>query len=106
MAHPQMTVAFTTAAPVVPPATAPSTEPVWTTVQFGSYEDLLKKNVYVAVGDTIAKAPASSMDAFKKKPLELRDKKVIDLDPEQVSKLVMLTDLPSTTQPTIGTTTI
>jgi hypothetical protein len=100
MAKPQLTVAFTTAAPVVPPATAPSTAPAWTTVQFGAYEDILKKNVYVSVGDTMAKVPASSMDAFKKKALELRDKKVTDLDPEQVSKLVLLTDLPSTTRPT------
>ncbi|HSV15954.1 MAG TPA: DUF4340 domain-containing protein, partial [Tepidisphaeraceae bacterium] len=100
MAKPQLTVAFTSAAPVVPPATAPSTAPVWTTVEFGSYEDILKKNVYVRVGDTMAKVPASSMDAFKKKALDLRDKKVVDLDPEQVSKLVLATDLPSTTQPT------
>ncbi len=102
VAAPQLTVAFTTDAPVIPPATAPSTEPTWTTVVFGSYDDILKKNVYVKLAgtDAVAKLPASSMDSFHKKPLELRDKKAVDLDPDQVSKIVLQTNLPATTQPT------
>jgi hypothetical protein len=102
MARPQLTVAFTTAAPVTLPATAPSTQPAWTTVQFGSYDDILKKNVYVTVegSGAVAKVPATSLDAFKKTPLELRDKKVVNLDPDQVSKITLATNLPATTQPT------
>lgn len=100
-AKPQLTVAFTSTAPVIPPATAPSTAPVWTTIQFGSYEDVLKKNVYVNVDGTVAKVAATSLDTFRKKqPLDLRDKKVVDLDAEQVNKIMLVIDLPSTTQPT------
>src|SRR5581483_7212197 len=65
-ARPQMTVAFTSAAPVIPPATAPSTAPVWTTVEFGTYDSMLKKNVYARVGDAVAKVSATSLDSFKK----------------------------------------
>jgi hypothetical protein len=103
VAAPQMTVAFSTDAPFVPPATAPSTEPTWTTVVFGSYDDMLKKNVYVKVAgsDAIAKLAATSMDSFRKRPLELRDKKVIDIDPDQVSRIVLKTTLPATTQPAV-----
>jgi len=102
VAAPQMTVAFSTDAPVVPPATAPATEPAWTTVLFGSYDDMLKKNVYVklAGSDAVAKLPSTSMDPFRKRPLDLRDKKAVDLDPDQVSKIVLRTNLPAATQPT------
>lgn len=100
-ARPQLTVAYTDAAPIVPPATAPSTAPVWTTIQFGGYEDVLRKNVYVNIDGTVAKVAAMSLDNFKKKqPLELRDKKIVDLDAEQVNKLTLATDLPAATQPT------
>jgi hypothetical protein len=40
------------------------------------------------------------MDSFNKKPLDLRDRRVLDIDATQVSKLTVLTDTPSTTQPT------
>jgi Domain of unknown function (DUF4340) len=103
MARPQMTVAFTAAAPVVPPATAPSTPATWTTVQFGSYQDILKKNVFATIegSGAVALLPATSMDSFKKKPLDIRDKKVANIDPDQVSHIVLTTSLPSTTQPTV-----
>jgi hypothetical protein len=98
LTNPQLTVAFTNQAPT----TSPSTAPAWTTMQFGSFEDILKKNFYATVvgSGAVAKVPASSMDAFKKKPLDLRDKKAVDLPTEEVSRIVLLTDLPSTTQPT------
>src|SRR5438876_1100385 len=40
------------------------------------------------------------MDSFNKKPLDLRDRRVLDIEPAQVSKLTILTDTPSTTPPT------
>ena len=97
-ARPQMTVAFSTQAPT----TAPTTGAAWSTVQFGSFEDILKKNVYATVAGSgvVAKVPASAMDAFRKTPLDLRDKKAVDLTSEEVSKIVLHTDLASTTQPT------
>jgi hypothetical protein len=97
-ARPQLTVAFSTESPT----TAPTTGSGWTTVQFGSFEDILKKNVYATLAGSgvVAKVPASAMDAFKKTPLDLRDKKAVDLPTEEVSKIVLQTNLPSTTQPT------
>jgi hypothetical protein len=48
----------------------------------------------------LIKVPASTMDSFNKKPLDLRDRRVLDVDPAQVSKLTIVADTPSTTQPT------
>ena len=64
---------------------------MWKTVRFGAYEDMLKKSVYVSAdGSTaLAKVPASSLDSFKKTELDLRDKKVIDLDPASVSRVAI-----------------
>jgi hypothetical protein len=100
LARPQLTVAFSTQAPITAPNTPPA---AWTTLQFGSFEDILKKNVYATVAGSgvVAKVPATSMDAFEKKPIDLRDKKVLDVAPEEASKIVLLTGLPSTTQPVI-----
>jgi hypothetical protein len=99
VAKPQLTIAFTTQAPT----TSPSTAPVWNTLVFGSYEDILKKSVYATVvgSNVIAKVPATSMDTFKKKPIDLRDKKALDLSTEEVSKIVLQTATPSATQPAV-----
>jgi hypothetical protein len=101
LVRPQMTVSFAAQKPAVAPATQPSA-PVMTTIEFGSYDDILKKNVYATIvgSNSVALLPATAMDGFKKTPLELRDKKVVNIDPEQVSKLTLATDRASTTQPT------
>jgi hypothetical protein len=101
---PQMTLAFTTAAPATPPATttAPASQPVWTTVAFGQYEDIRHQKVYAKLSDSPAyvKVSATALDTLTKKPIELRDKKVIDIMPEQVSRLSIATDIPSGPAPT------
>ena len=93
MGRPQLTVSYTNAVYVAPPATQPASLPVWKTVKFGSYDDVLKKNVFVAVDGltSIAKVTASSLDSFKKTELDLRDKKVVDLDPASITKLTLTT---------------
>ena len=93
MARPQMTVSYTNAIYVAPPATQPASQPVWTTVKFGSYDDVLKKNVLVSIDGlaSIAKVTASSLDSFKKTDLDLRDKKVVDFDPAIVAKVSLTT---------------
>jgi hypothetical protein len=98
----KLTVWFSGDAPTTQPATAPATRPSGTTITFGGYDTVLKKNVYVAVSNppVLIKVPASTMDSFNKKPLDLRDRRVLDIEPGQVSKLMILTDTPSTTQPT------
>jgi len=98
----KLTIWFSGDAPSTQPATAPTTRPGGTTLTFGGYDTVLKKNVYVAVSNppVLIKVPASTMDSFNKKPLDLRDRRVLDIEPTQVSKLTILTDTPSTTQPT------
>jgi len=99
---PQMTVAFTTSAATTRPTTAPASQPVWTTVTFGQYEDIRHQKVYARISDTnaIVKVAATPIETFSKKPIELRDKKVLDLNPDHVSKLMILTDIPAGAAPT------
>ena len=98
----KLTIWFSGDAPSTQPATAPTTRPGGTTLTFGGYDTVLKKNVYVAVSNpqVLIKVPASTMDSFNKKPLDLRDRRALDIEPGQVSRLSILTDTPSTTQPT------
>src|SRR6267142_362113 len=102
----KLTIWFSTDAPTTQPttapATAPATRPAGTTITFGGYDNNLRKNVYVAVSNppALMKVSATSMDSFNKKPIDLRDKRVLDIEPGQVSKLVVTTDTPATTQPT------
>ena len=79
--RPVDTVTFSSAAPSTQPAT---TMPGAVTVIFGGYDDLAKKNVFAQTPDgTIVKVAASVLDSLNKKPVELRDKTVLDIDPGQ-----------------------
>jgi hypothetical protein len=99
---PQMTVAFTTMPPATQPATAPASQPVWTTIAFGPYEDARRQKVFAKVSDTpaVVKVAVMPLETLNKKPIDLRDKKLIDLVPEQVSKLSIVTDVPAGPAPT------
>ena len=90
---------FSTEAPTTQPA---ATRPPGTTIAFGEYDSILKKNVFVYLDNprTFAKVAASSLDSFNKKPLDLRDKKVVDITPAEVSRISVATDITATTQPT------
>lgn len=99
---PQMTVSFTTAAPATQPTTAPASQPQMVTIVFGQYEDIRHNKIYARISDSQAtvKTMTNAFDTLTKKPIELRDKKVLDILPEQVSKLSILTDLPAGAAPT------
>jgi hypothetical protein len=58
--------------------------------------------VYARVSDTgaVVKVAGTPIETLTKKPIELRDKKVLDLTPEQVSRISILTDLPAGPAPT------
>jgi hypothetical protein len=98
---PQMTVSFTTAAPTTQPTTAPASQPAWTTVTFGQYEDIRHQKLYARISDTqaVVKTVATPIETLTKKPFELRDKRVADIVPEQVSKVSILTDIPASATP-------
>jgi hypothetical protein len=101
-ADPKMTVFFSTTQPSTQPTSQPATKPAGTTITFGGYENVMKKNVYVAVSEpqTLAKVAASSMESFDKKPLDLRDKDVVKIAPANVESISIETNKPATTQPT------
>jgi len=111
---PLMTVSFATPAPkpTTPPTPAPAAasgpsaapvaaskpapQPVWTSITFGQYEDVSKEKLYARVSDSqaVVKVAATAFDTFTKKPLDLRDRKVADILPDQVSKLSIQTEFP------------
>lgn len=100
--QPVLTVSFSTAAPTTQPATQPTTQPPFTMVRFGAFDDVLKKNVYASVSTEpgVVLVSASVLDSFRKRPLELRDKKVLFIEPEHVTRISIAIDKPATTQPT------
>lgn len=99
---PRLTVTLSTDAPATQPATAPATQDAGTTIKFGRHDDVRKQNVYATVSGSpsIAKVAATVLDTFDVKPLDLRDRRVVDVDPKQVSRLSFTADLAATTQPT------
>jgi hypothetical protein len=101
LSHPEMTVWFSTVSPTSQPATAPATEPAGTTIAFGRFDSVLQKNVYAYVNNgPIVTVSTSSQNSFTKTALDLRDRKVVDVDPAQVESFTLSIDRPATTQPT------
>lgn len=87
--HPTASVWFSTQ----PPSTQPSTQPTFTAVHFGRFDDVMKKNVYASspqgMGPGVVKVAASALDWLRKTPLELRDRNVLSVQAEQVSRIVI-----------------
>jgi hypothetical protein len=100
MKTPSLTVSFSTQPSSTQPASAPASPPAMVTVTFGD-KDLLKQNVYVKVSDSpfVALVGVAALDALRKKPLDLRDKRAMDLKPEEVSAFSIARHMPATTQP-------
>ena len=102
LSQPRLVAFATTVAPTTQPSTPSASQPAGVQVRVGSYDDIRKQNVYVMVGDAgpIAKVGASIIQQLSKKPLDLRNKKLLDIDPATVNRLSLLTQTPATTQPT------
>jgi hypothetical protein len=106
----RVTVTASTEAPATQPAatqasTQPATQPTGTTVKLGRYTDVRRQSVFASVEmpggtATIAKVPASVVETFDVEPLDLRDRKVLDINPDQVMEVRITSDLRATTQPT------
>jgi len=101
-ANPRLTVTF--AATTQPASTQPSaTQPAQsTTITFGRYDDIQKKNIYaqISLANQIVKLPSSSFDSLNKAPLDLRDRAVVDIDPATVTHVVIKRHQAATSQPT------
>jgi hypothetical protein len=98
---PAIVVSYSNAAPSTQPSTQPTADASQTVVKFGML-DVRKQYVYVSTSDStaVARVPVSSMDAFKKTALDLRDKEVVNIDPTSVSGISIQTHLAATTRPT------
>jgi hypothetical protein len=93
---PQLTVSFTAAAPAATPAGQTSasqaksaqTSPPQTIV-FGRYQDILKKNVLARVNGSTDTAVvlADTFDGLNKRVYDLRDKKVLTIDPTSATAI-------------------
>ncbi|HVT90294.1 MAG TPA: DUF4340 domain-containing protein, partial [Tepidisphaeraceae bacterium] len=100
-----MTVSFSTQAPATQPSTA---QPAFTTVKFGRFDDLLKKNVFAETSQSpsVVTVAVSSLEPFKKKPLDLRDRKVMSIEADQVSKITIVSEKAPTSQPSSPQTVV
>ncbi len=113
LTHPKITVSYSTQAPTTQPSTNPTTQSSSSasvpatqpanevTIKFGDYEDLLKRNIFAEVDHgPVAKVTASSETSFNKTPLDLRNKDVVNIDPEKVQRFTLQINTAATTQPT------
>ena len=72
------------------------------TIAFGGFDGVLKKNLYVKLSDStaVATVAATTLDSFNKTALDLRDKKVVDIDVAEINRFTLKTGNPATTSPT------
>ncbi len=100
LVKPKVIIDFSREAPATQPTSGPATRTPGTQVKLGGYADVTKTDIYVQVDNgPIATVAASILDTFNKTPLDLREKKVIDLDPDRVENFGVQIDHPSTTKP-------
>jgi hypothetical protein len=82
-------------------ATLPSfrRDQVWVTV--GAPENLSKENYFAKTSDGIdCKIPATSLDGLRKTALDLRDRQILTLDPDQIRSISIQKQVYPATQPT------
>ena len=98
LAEPQMSVWFSTQAPATQPA---ASQPSGVTLNLGRYDGPEKRNVYANLSTSpgVVKVSATVLNALKKKPYELRDRKVMDVDPATVNRVAITSETPAATQP-------
>ncbi len=82
-------------------STQPATQPAPVKIAIGR-ADILGKTLFATVvgSNVIVKVPKSSLAFLEKKPLDYRDKQVVDIEPKSVNKLKVSIDRPATTRPT------
>lgn len=91
--QPEAVITLFSAAPAPQPATQPTTA-VHTTLKLGRYDGVLEKNVFATIegSPSVVKIPADVLHAVVKSPLELRDKRVVDLKPADVTRIALTID--------------
>jgi hypothetical protein len=92
---PQATVTISDKAPTTQPSD--QTE----TIEFGSPDSLVGKNVWVRITPPgeLATIPKDTMDSILKGPLDLRDRNVVQIATSSIREVRIVTNTPATTQP-------
>ena len=101
MDRPKVTVFLSSVAPTTQPA---ATQPAGVTIKIGAFTDIDKEKVFAQASDVNALAQVALNETSLGKLLgasvvTLRDKKVVDIDPEKVSGFTLAVDRAATTQP-------
>lgn len=100
---PVATIALMHTAPSTQPTTQPGIQTSTTTLALGRYQDIAKKNVFASVDGTVATVPASVMEKISKTALDLRDRKVLTVQPSDVKSITIVEGPKSTTVQRIAT---
>jgi hypothetical protein len=98
-----LSISYSTQPPTTQPAAQAASQPALTTIEFGDY-DYLKKFVYVRLAGSpvVARVNASVIEAFQKQPIELRDKRALDIIPDEVNRFSITTVPTASTKPSTG----
>jgi uncharacterized protein DUF4340 len=100
LTKPRIAVWFSSTAPSTQPTSSPATHPTGTTIKLGGYENVTEKNILASVDDgPIVIVPATTIDSFRKTALDLRDKTVVNIDPDRVESFSLTVAQTPTTQP-------
>jgi len=100
LTKPRIAVWFSEAAPSTQPTTSPAAHPAGTTIRLGGYENVTEKNILADVDDgPIVTVPATTIDSFRKTALDLRDKTVVNIDPDRVESFSLTVAQTPATQP-------
>ncbi len=96
--HPTMQIWLSTDAPSTQPTTAPSGGQ---TLTVGAPDSLTKDHYFVRTSDgLVAKIAGSSLDGLRKIPLDLRDKDVVTILPDDVQEISLVKETYSATTAT------
>jgi hypothetical protein len=98
LGQPRLSISYETS--TSPASTQPTTQPPKTIV-IGRYADISRKSLLATSSSlgAVVKVPATALDVFNKKPIELRDKQVLSLDASKIGTIELTSDLAATTQP-------
>jgi hypothetical protein len=94
LAKPSMTVWFSTTAPPAKDTGSMIVNPhdSAVTILFGRPVDVTKADIYASVDGQVVTLPNITADTFRKSPLDLRDKTVLDIDPATVNSVQVVAD--------------
>lgn len=103
---PQMSVTYVTAgAANEAAASQPTSRPMTPhLLKFGRFEDLRKEKVLVQGESGVATVSVATLDALRKTPMELRDKRVADVRPSDIAKVQITNLTEAATRPNVTTT--